>query len=119
MLSVVLGYLAAFCAFFVLLFAVSQALLAILYRKSKAKTFVVPKPIGVSSDLPSVLVQLPIYNESLVIERLLWATSAIDYPRKLLTIQLLDDSTDNISVIASEVINKIILSGGPVIEHIR
>src|SRR5665213_1107195 len=105
-LSDVLSFLAVFCAFCVLLFAVSQALLAILYRKSKAKTFVVTKPIGVSSDLPSVLVQLPIYNESLVIERLLWAVSAIDYPRKLLTIQLLDDSTDNTSAIAAEVIKK-------------
>jgi len=118
-LSNVLSFLAIFCAICVLLFAVSQALLAVLYRKSKKKTFVATKPIGVSSDLPSVLVQLPIYNERHVIERLLWAVAAIDYPRKLLTIQLLDDSTDDTGTIAGEVMQIIMQSGGPKIEHIR
>jgi cellulose synthase/poly-beta-1,6-N-acetylglucosamine synthase-like glycosyltransferase len=44
--------------------------------------------------LPRVTVQLPIYNEQFVVERLLEETTKIDYPRELLEIQVLDDSTD-------------------------
>jgi cellulose synthase/poly-beta-1,6-N-acetylglucosamine synthase-like glycosyltransferase len=45
-------------------------------------------------ELPRVTVQLPIYNEQYVVERLLEETAKIDYPRELLQIQVLDDSTD-------------------------
>jgi cellulose synthase/poly-beta-1,6-N-acetylglucosamine synthase-like glycosyltransferase len=44
--------------------------------------------------LPRVTIQLPIYNERYVVERLLEETIKIDYPRELLQIQILDDSTD-------------------------
>jgi cellulose synthase/poly-beta-1,6-N-acetylglucosamine synthase-like glycosyltransferase len=43
---------------------------------------------------PQVTVQLPVYNESAVLERLLRAVLSLDYPRDRLQIQLLDDSTD-------------------------
>ena len=39
--------------------------------------------------------QLPIFNEIYVVERLLRSVSEIDYPRELLQIQVLDDSTDD------------------------
>jgi cellulose synthase/poly-beta-1,6-N-acetylglucosamine synthase-like glycosyltransferase len=45
--------------------------------------------------LPRVTVQLPIYNERYVVERLLEETAKIDYPRERLQIQVLDDSTDD------------------------
>ena len=45
--------------------------------------------------LPKVTVQLPIFNEVYVVERLLKSVSEIDYPRELLQIQVLDDSTDD------------------------
>lgn len=45
-------------------------------------------------ELPRVTVQLPIYNERLVADRLVAAAAALDYPRHLLDIQVLDDSTD-------------------------
>jgi len=44
--------------------------------------------------LPRVTVQLPIYNERYVVDRLLNAVASIRYPRELLQIQVLDDSTD-------------------------
>ena len=44
--------------------------------------------------LPRVTIQLPIYNEQYVVERLIEETSKIEYPRELLEIQVLDDSTD-------------------------
>lgn len=47
-----------------------------------------------------VTVQLPIYNEVYVIQRLLTAVSQIDYPQEKLEIQILDDSTDETTEIA-------------------
>ena len=44
--------------------------------------------------LPVVTVQLPIYNEMYVVDRLIEAVCRIDYPRERLEIQVLDDSTD-------------------------
>ena len=52
-------------------------------------------PAGHFEQLPRVTVQLPIFNEIYVVERLLKSVSEMDYPRELLQIQVLDDSTDN------------------------
>ncbi len=54
----------------------------------------VPKPLAKLEDLPVVTVQLPIYNELYVVERLIDAICRLDYPKELLEIQVLDDSTD-------------------------
>ena len=45
--------------------------------------------------LPAITIQLPIYNERFVVERLLRAVFALDYPVELLQVQILDDSTDD------------------------
>src|SRR5205814_135934 len=66
--------------------------LVYLYLKHKGK---VAKPMGVFDVKPRVTVQLPIYNEQYVVERLVEAACNIQYPRELLEIQLLDDSTDS------------------------
>ncbi len=58
------------------------------YRKQE------PKPLREFETLPLVTVQLPIYNEFYVVERLLESVSRLDYPKELLQIQVLDDSTD-------------------------
>jgi cellulose synthase/poly-beta-1,6-N-acetylglucosamine synthase-like glycosyltransferase len=59
-----------------------------------------PKPAGQWSRLPRVTVQLPMYNEQYVAQRVVEAACAIDYPRDLLQIQVLDDSTDESAQIA-------------------
>ncbi len=51
-------------------------------------------PFSQFEQLPKVTMQLPIFNEVYVVERLLKSVSEIDYPRELLHIQVLDDSTD-------------------------
>src|SRR4026209_917748 len=53
-----------------------------------------PRPAGRFSDLPAVPVQLPLFNEMYVVERLLDAVAGIRYPRDRLQIQVLDDSTN-------------------------
>ncbi len=65
-----------------------------------------PKPKGEFSSLPKVTVQLPLFNELYVVERLITATTAIDYPRELLEIQVLDDSTDETVEIAAQVVKE-------------
>ncbi|MBA3879298.1 glycosyltransferase [Sphingomonas aquatica] len=52
-------------------------------------------------DLPRVTVQLPVFNERLVIARLIDAAVALDYPRDQIEIQILDDSTDETTAIAA------------------
>jgi cellulose synthase/poly-beta-1,6-N-acetylglucosamine synthase-like glycosyltransferase len=63
------------------------------YMKHR-KQFLAQEPAGRFAELPRVTIQLPIYNEQYVVERLLEETSKIDYPLELLQIQVLDDSTD-------------------------
>ena len=70
---------------------------------------------------PSVVVQLPVYNERHVVERLLDAVAGLDYPPDRLTIQLLDDSTDDTSAIAQAHLDARRQQGTdrPRIDHVR
>ncbi len=56
---------------------------------------VVTQSPGRFDQLPPVTIQLPLYNERYVVERLIDEVIKIDYPRELLQIQVLDDSTDD------------------------
>src|SRR5947199_9638254 len=60
----------------------------------------VPKPGPRLDPVPIVTVQLPLYNEMYVADRLIESVCAIDYPRDRLEIQVLDDSTDETQSIA-------------------
>ena len=63
---------------------------------------------------PKVTVQLPIYNERYVIERLIEAVSQFDYPRELLEIQVLDDSTDQTCQVARDCVERYRALGMPI-----
>ena len=72
-----------------------------LFLKNRRR---VPQPAAQFEKLPTVTVQLPIYNERYVAERLLRAVNELDYPRERLEVQVLDDSTDDTrEVVAREV----------------
>jgi len=58
-------------------------------------------PRGRFASLPRLTIQLPIFNEMYVVRRLIEAVCAIRYPRELLDIQLLDDSTDETTAIVA------------------
>jgi cellulose synthase/poly-beta-1,6-N-acetylglucosamine synthase-like glycosyltransferase len=82
----------------------------ILYTYFKYKR----RPLNVTSPLshcPTITVQLPIYNEMYVVRRLLDAAVRLRYPKELLEIQVLDDSTDETSAIAREHIRKLRTAG--------
>ncbi len=68
--------------------------------------------------LPKVTIQLPVYNEMYVVERLIRAAAAIRYPADLLEIQVLDDSTDETSGIIAQTIDAL-SSSGPAITYLH
>ena len=73
----------------------------------------VPEPSGRynEADLPVITVQLPLFNELYVVDRLLKAVTAFDYPREKLEIQVLDDSTDETVGVAEAVVAKYAAQG--------
>ncbi len=71
------------------------------YKHQKDK----PVPSGKLEHLPRVTIQLPTYKEMYVVKRLITAACNVDYPKELLDVQVLDDSTDETAVIAQECVN--------------
>ena len=69
-------------------------------------------------DLPTVTVQLPVYNERWVVGRLIHAIARLDYPRTKLQVQVLDDSTDDTSSIVERAV-ELARAEGLDIEHLR
>src|SRR2546428_840044 len=65
-----------------------------------------PKANGPLVPTPRVTIQLPLFNEMYVADRLITAVCAIQYPRHLLEIQVLDDSTDETRAIAEAVVRR-------------
>lgn len=90
----------------------------LVYTYFKYRQNVPPDP-GPLETLPRVTVQLPIYNERYVIERLVEAVSHFDYPRELLEVQVLDDSTDDTRKIALACVERYQALGFPVTYHPR
>jgi cellulose synthase/poly-beta-1,6-N-acetylglucosamine synthase-like glycosyltransferase len=74
----------------------------------------IPGPPPQATRWPRVTVQLPIFNERYVIERLVEAVSRFDYPREFLDIQVLDDSTDETQQVASACVARFAAQGLPI-----
>src|ERR1700682_4556686 len=73
-------------------YGVHRYFIIYLFLKNRKRELV---PARRFEQLPRVTMQLPIFNEVYVVERLLKSVSELDYPRHLLQIQVLDDSTDD------------------------
>ena len=65
--------------------------------------------------LPPVTIQLPLYNERYVVERLIEETVKMDYPKELLQIQVLDDSTDDTHAFAEALVERYKNMGYPMV----
>lgn len=74
----------------------------------------VPPPPPPVTDWPRVTVQLPIFNERYVIERLTEAVARFDYPRERLDVQVLDDSTDETQQVARACVERHAAQGMPI-----
>ncbi|MEX2597593.1 MAG: cellulose synthase family protein [Salibacteraceae bacterium] len=82
---------------FIFLYSLTQLNLVIQYRRKRK-----PKPIYKELEhWPMVTVQLPLYNERYVADRLIDTVAQLDYPTERLEIQVLDDSTDETSEIVA------------------
>ena len=93
------------------LFGLHRYYLTYLFLKNRRKA---PKPDRHFDQLPRVTVQLPIYNERYVVERLLEAVTNLEYPRELFEIQVLDDSTDETRLVASRLVSEYAVAGHPI-----
>ena len=77
---------------FILLYSLAQGHLLFHFLKARKEGDKIPHQIPLT--WPKVTVQLPVFNELYVVERLIDAAAKLNYPKDLLEIQLLDDSTD-------------------------
>ncbi|HVO33658.1 MAG TPA: cellulose synthase family protein, partial [Elusimicrobiota bacterium] len=92
----------------------------ILYLYFRHYKWAKPMPVPSLPDLlPIITVQLPVYNERYVVERLIEAVCQLDYPKDRLEIQVLDDSVDDTSAILQQRIDHLREQGGFWIEHVR
>src|SRR6185503_13196010 len=82
--------------------------LVYLYMRNKDKEPKLGPPLDPT---PAVTIQLPLYNEMYVAERLIEAVCRLDYPRDLLEIQVLDDSTDETRSIADRAVRRFAAQG--------
>jgi cellulose synthase/poly-beta-1,6-N-acetylglucosamine synthase-like glycosyltransferase len=78
----------------VALYGFHRYVLVYLYIKHRHNLHV-PRFKYNEADLPTITVQLPMFNEDMVAERVIRATCEINYPKDKLEIQVLDDSTDH------------------------
>lgn len=78
----------------------------------------VPAPSSPPSDAPRVLVQLPVFDEPEVVEGLLTAAAALDWPRDRLSIQLLDDGGEASAAIGAAAVARLAATGVDVV-HVR
>ena len=84
------------------LYSLGQLNLVFLYWTNGKNKSTVRKALTDSDQLPFVTIQLPIYNELYVVENLLDAIGAFDYPQNKFEVQVLDDSTDETVAIISK-----------------
>jgi len=91
-------------------------LVYLYYKHGKQRT---TEPAQKFAELPRVTIQLPIFNEQFVVERLLEAVCRLKYPMEKLDIQLLDDSTDETVAVARGLVNHYANQGFPVTYHHR
>jgi cellulose synthase/poly-beta-1,6-N-acetylglucosamine synthase-like glycosyltransferase len=115
------GEIATLVAYYVVLgllavYGAHRVLMVRLYYRHRADA---PRPKGPLDPLPRVTVQLPIYNEVYVVERLVEAAAALDYPKELLEIQILDDSTDETRELARALAQRVRARGLDAVHLVR
>jgi cellulose synthase/poly-beta-1,6-N-acetylglucosamine synthase-like glycosyltransferase len=93
-----LAFLHALAIIWLSVYGFQSLFLTALYWRHRCEAL--PAAEAPPDNWPKVAVQLPIYNERHVVERLIDAAVALDYPRARLEIQVLDDSTDETTAVA-------------------
>ncbi len=106
------------CLFLIFIYSVLQLSLAIAYIRNRKNVANRKTPDFNPETAPMVTVQLPMFNELYVAERIIETCAAFDYPKDKLQIQVLDDSTDETKdVIAKKVAE--VAARGINIQHVH
>ncbi|MEN8857856.1 MAG: cellulose synthase family protein [Flavobacteriaceae bacterium] len=109
----------SFALILIFMYALAQLNLLFNYISAQKKEDTSPKlDFTNSEEIPFVTIQLPVYNEMYVMERLLENIVKLDYPRAKLEIQVLDDSTDESVVTTKKQISELKKTGID-IQHIQ
>lgn len=96
----------------IFIYALAQLNLLSNYLKAQKKQSQAVKfDFSNPNNIPFVSIQLPVYNEMYVMERLLENISKMDYPKDKLEIQVLDDSTDESLELTQKLVKQLKLSG--------
>jgi cellulose synthase/poly-beta-1,6-N-acetylglucosamine synthase-like glycosyltransferase len=99
-------------------YGIHRYALVYLYYKHRKNKRTEPPSYFPADKLPTVTIQLPIFNEQFVVDRLVDSICKMDYPREKLEIQLLDDSTDETVDVARAVVERYAAMGHPIV-HIH
>ena len=106
------------CLLLIFYYSCVQMTLAVAYVRNRKKRQAEPKPVYDPATTPSVTIQLPMFNEMYVAERIIDTCAEFDYPRDRFQIQVLDDSTDETKdIIAAKVAE--VAARGINIQHIH
>lgn len=94
-------YFLSLCVLFA--FGMHSLMLVYIYKKTCNKKKIKP---ALQKELPMITIQLPMFNEYFVVERLIKAVCNMNYPLEKLEIQVLDDSTDDTQIIAQKLVKE-------------
>lgn len=103
----------------ILVYSLVQLDLLIQYRNNSKKYRSTEREPEPPAHLPYVTIQLPIFNEKLVVDRLLKNINKLQYPRHKLEIQVLDDSTDDSMEKTEKLVRELQERGLPIIHLTR
>ncbi|WP_298782257.1 cellulose synthase family protein [uncultured Polaribacter sp.] len=107
------------CLLLIFMYAIAQLNLLLNYLKHLNKEDNSPKfDFSNPEEIPFVTIQLPVFNELYVMERLLKNIEKLEYPREKLEIQVLDDSTDESVEMTAKLVKEIEAKGID-IQHIQ
>jgi len=118
-LSYIIIVVYGFALLMVFIYSLAQLHLLFNYLRAKKQKKVAPLlDFSNTDEIPFVTIQLPVYNEKYVMERLLRCIAAVNYPKDKLEIQILDDSNDDSLVTTALLVNEIRKTGLDLL-HIR
>jgi cellulose synthase/poly-beta-1,6-N-acetylglucosamine synthase-like glycosyltransferase len=99
------------CLVMIFFYSILQLTLAIAYARNRKEKEAKIEPVYNEDTTPFVTVQLPMYNELYVADRIIEKIAAFDYPRDRFQIQVLDDSTDETKDVIAKKVAEIAATG--------
>ena len=105
LIGYIAGSLYLLCMIAMSLYGLNAIVTAILFIRTK-RSLKQEQPVPEPEEWPQVTVQLPVFNEKYMLERLLGAVTKLDYPLDRLQIQVLDDLTDDTALLSARLVEE-------------